>query len=471
MFYRLNHNYVIRGWDKMAWVLVHRPENSYTKLSLEEFQILLLCDGTTDLDDSGFVTDEMKICLEKYMDKKIVECYECENPLERDQYYRYYDNRFVLSAFWSITGKCNFYCRHCFMDAPEGVLGELSYEQAIELIDQMAECGILRIDITGGEPFVRQDFWKLIDRICYHNIAVGQVYTNGWLLTDTILDEFEKRNQKPEFSISFDGIGWHDWMRGVPGAEEKALQAIKLCNKRGFPVSASMCIHKGNQNTLRETVKLLSELGVYEIRIGNTSNTSLWERNSDGNTLNFQEYTETMIAYIPQFYCDGIKINAMLSGVISLYKDSKNYKIIPEKHCGTEECLDHVLCGAVRYACYITPEGRLLPCMPMTACEGQREFPLIQNIGLKAGLSNSFYMQIADSRIKDLLEVNEKCASCEHKYQCGGGCRAIALEKTGDLMGCDREMCFLWENGYVDRIRETADKAIAKYCSDTVEAL
>ena len=91
----------------------------------------------------------------------------CEEPqpIEKRQYYKYYHNRYVRSIFWSITGKCNYRCRHCFMDAPEGALGELSTQQAFDLIDQMAECGVLQVDITGGEPFVRKDFWQLVDRI------------------------------------------------------------------------------------------------------------------------------------------------------------------------------------------------------------------------------------------------------------------------------------------------------------------
>lgn len=471
MFYKLKHNYIIRGWDKMAWVLIQRPKNTYKKISSDEFQILLLCDGKTDLENNYCITDKMMISLKELEEKEIIEVCECGDSLEEDQYYHYYNNRFVHSIFWSVTGRCNYRCRHCYMDAPSGALGELSHDQAIHLIDQMAECGVLCVDLTGGEPFVRRDFWQLVDRIQYHKMTIGQVYTNGWLLTDEVLDEFEKRNLRPEFSISFDGIGWHDWMRGVEGAEKAALQALELCSRRGFPMNVEMCVHKGNQNVIRETVRVLADIGVPFMKIGNVSKTDLWLCNSEGKALDFEEFVDTVIQYIPHFFQDGMLMDITLSNVISLYKDSKKYQIISEKHGESKECLDHVLCGAARYACYITPEGRLLPCMPMTACKEQGLFPLVQDIGLKQGLNDGFYMRIVDSRVKDLLEVNEKCASCEHKYQCGGGCRAIALEKTGDLMGCDVDQCMLWEEGYVDRIRETADKAIAKYCSDTTEAL
>ncbi len=465
MFYRLKKNYVLRGWDKMAWVVVRRPENKYRVLSAEEFQTILLCDGKEDF-ENDFITDDMRKALGQLEQEGIVEPCRCGASLEDDQNYRYYDNRFVQSVFWSITGRCNYRCRHCYMDAPEGLLGELSHDQALAFIDEMAECGVLCVDITGGEPFVRKDFWSLIDCILSHKMTVRQVYTNGWLLNDSILDEFDKRNLKPEISISFDGIGWHDWMRGIKGAEEAALRALELCKRRGFPMNVEMCVHKGNLGTFRETIRLLSDMGVPGVKVANVSPTDLWRRNSEGNALDTRAYTDAMIRYIPQFFEDGMPMDVMLTGVVSLHKESRDYRVIPDKFNGTEECLNCLLCGAVRYACYITPEGRLLPCMPMTACEEQREFPLVQDIGLKKGLSDSFYMKIADSRVRDLLDKNPQCAACEYKYHCGGGCRAFALVQTGDVMGCDSNQCLLWKEGYTERIQKAVEAAITEYCGE-----
>ena len=102
--------------------------------------------------------------------------------------------------------------------------------------------------------------------------------------------------------------------------------------------------------------------------------------------------------------------------------------------------------------------------MPMTACPEQNWFPKIQEIGLREGLSGSFYMKFTDSRTKDLMKVNAECAACSYRYECGGGCRAVALmEGEHDLMGCDRSMCMLWKNGYVDRIRRTVQEINEKY--------
>ena len=107
----------------------------------------MLCDGETDLGNIDF-TNEMKRALEKFETDHLIERCEYKKPLNFDQYYRYYDNRYVQTVFWSITGKCNYHCRHCYMDAPDAALGEVSTAEALDFIDQMAECGVLQVDIT-----------------------------------------------------------------------------------------------------------------------------------------------------------------------------------------------------------------------------------------------------------------------------------------------------------------------------------
>ena len=75
MLYRLNLNYALRGWEKMAWTVVDRRRNQVKKLSSEEFQLLLLCDGETDLSNVDF-TNEMKRALEKFETDHLIE--KCE---------------------------------------------------------------------------------------------------------------------------------------------------------------------------------------------------------------------------------------------------------------------------------------------------------------------------------------------------------------------------------------------------------
>lgn len=446
----------------MSCALVSRPGNVIEPLTPEEFKLLMLCDGRTELDREMLSESEKEI-LDSFINNKVVSAFPQPDPVSRGQEYRYYDNRQVDFAWWSITGRCNFRCRHCFMDAPDAAMGELSHEQAIDLIDQFVQCGIFRVDLTGGEPLVRSDFWELVDAMLARKIVIGEIYTNGWLVDEALLTKFEERHIRPEFSISFDGLGWHDWMRGVKRAEEAALRAIRLCIAHKFSVNVEMCVHKGNIHTIRETVNVLARIGVHAMKIGPVSDTELWRVNSEGNRYTQRDFVEDALAYIPQFYEDGCPATVMLNGIIRMEIGTGEFGVLPEHYSGTDSTLKCHLCGAVRHSCYITPDGRLLPCLPMTSCKEQKLFPKIADIGLQKGLSDSFYMKIADSRVSDLMEANQKCRGCPHVLKCGGGCRANALMSSGDLMGSDETLCMLWNEGYVDRIRQVAEDAIRRF--------
>ena len=97
MFYRLKAGYVLRGWEEMSWVLVRRPENQTRLLGQEMFQALLLCDGETDVDD--LPEDSLKEVLRQCEADGIIEPSASHCPLDPDQYYRYYHNRYTRRVF------------------------------------------------------------------------------------------------------------------------------------------------------------------------------------------------------------------------------------------------------------------------------------------------------------------------------------------------------------------------------------
>ena len=463
MFYRLQSNYALRGWEGTAWVLVRRPENEAIPLSRELFQALILCDGVTDLTREQLGSQLWEALGQCEAHGWVQPC-ETARPLEKDQYYKYYKNRFVDRIFWSVTGRCNYRCRHCFMDAPDGKLGELSTAEALDLIDQMAACGVLRVDLTGGEPLVRKDLWQLVDRILSHHMVIRQLYTNGQLLDETVLDALESRGLKPQIILSYDGAdGWHDWMRGRTGAEEAALRAMALSTRRGFGVIVNMCIHRGNLSTLPRTVEILRNVGVDDLYVGGVESTDLWRARSEGFAMTPQEWMDAMLPYIDWYYKAGRPIrNLTLRGIVGLHQ---NWPAQPSfSHQDKENYLERYLCNLARAVCYITPEGRLLTCMSMTANPEQNLFPRVQDIGLQKGLSDSYYMQLVNSRVRDLMAVNRECAACEYRSKCCGGCRAAALcGPDHNLMGCDRERCEFWKKGYDQKILNAIRKAEEAY--------
>ncbi len=469
MFYYLSTDSHLRGWKKQPCVLLKSPGENCIALDPDEFRLLILCDGQKPPEDD-LITGKQKALRRQYLKDGTVNVSISPHSTSVEQKYRYYHNRYIPNVLWSITGCCNFRCRHCYMDAPEAVMGQLSTESCIRLIKQMEECGIYSVELTGGEPLVRQDFWQIVDRLTNSKIHIAQIYTNGWKVNDELLDRFEKRGLKPSFSMSFDGIGWHDWMRGIQGAEKKTLEALRLCHRRGFPTNVEMCIHKGNVDRLTETMTVLAEAGVRHVKASNVTETALWKRHSMGLNLTDREYFTNMIDFIPEYFKQNIPIKLMLASVIDLYPEKiargicRDYRVLPERRCGDKNCIDDYLCGAMRTSPYIAPNGQVLPCMPMASAVDLSMFPNALETGLQKIFDDSFLIEYVERRVRDLMEQNLECKECPYVFRCGGGCRARAFT-MGDqnLMGVDRSECILFKEGYIERIHKTAEDAVLRY--------
>ena len=206
MKYVINPQYRLRGWYKA-------PTGLYDTL-------LLHCNGVDDIDESTLSEDNAKF-LEKLKEDHVIREAGFLDYLQPEQEYKTYPARYRKHVHWSITGACNLKCRHCFMSAPHAKHGAPTKEQLLQVVDQLAECGIFTVGITGGEPLIREDFFEILDALAEREISVSILYTNGWLLDEALLDKLEERKMHPSFQLSFDGIGWHDFLRGVPGASTR----------------------------------------------------------------------------------------------------------------------------------------------------------------------------------------------------------------------------------------------------------
>ena len=227
MYYKLKRDYMLRGWKLLPTGVINRETRDYNFLLLKKFSVLKLCDGQNEIFD-----DDQRKIIEELISEGFIEEKNNPSPLEDVQKYKFYDNRFVQTAHWSITGKCNCRCRHCYMSAPQHKVEEFTHEQCLDIIAQMAACGIQTVSLTGGEALIRKDFWEIVDALTAADIKIYKILTNGLLINEKFLAELEKRSLRPQFQISFDGVGCHDWLRGVEGAEKFAIRAIKLLREK-----------------------------------------------------------------------------------------------------------------------------------------------------------------------------------------------------------------------------------------------
>lgn len=452
MFCRLKESYVLRGWERLPYALQSRETGKTFFIDETTFQALTFCNGLIDI-EGPFLLPIYKRIIAELIEKGIVRECACGDELKEEQKYRLIPCRYIGRAHWSITGKCNLRCRHCYMSAPQAKYGELSHEQCLSIIRQLADAGITQISLTGGEPLVRNDFLDIVDALSENHIHILQLYTNGVLVNDKLLNDLDKRGVRPEFSISFDGVGWHDWLRGTRGAEQMALDAITLLRSRGFEVSIETCLHKNNLHTLEATFKLLADLGVRSWKTSPASDSGNWAAEGGKYNLTVKELYDAYLELIPKYKAAGAPLSIMLGGFFANGRGKADYHIPSKKYNGNEKMQKSVICGSARNTMYIAADGKLLPCIPLSGLPIQEEMPSLADTPLLEALSASRYIRMIDTRLEDLLSENQKCRECEHKYYCGGGCRAGALLTSGEYLGCDEFTCYLFKNGYEAKIK------------------
>lgn len=469
-YYTLKKEFCLRGWQKLPYAIVKRPDNQVVFLSKRVFDTLRYCDGQTDFDLPLFPA-YMRDMLKQLTQEGVIVESDNESSLAEDQVYRFFENRFIRTAHWSITGKCNYLCKHCYMSAPDAKLGELDSSVILDIIEQLDNCGVMEVTITGGEPLIRKDWWDIIDALVAKKIRIRTIYSNGKLVNRKLLEGLAARGLFPEFNMSYDGDeGWHDWLRGIKNAGQIVLDAFDLCHEMGFPTGAELCLHQGNKHLLRQSINTLAEHHCAHVKTNPVADSELWQKYGEDYSLSIDETYAIYLDYIPQFFADGMPIGLMLSGFFRCAKGKTSWQIPLKKYQdGSDTCLRQTVCGHARQTLYISPESRMLPCLSLSSFDIQYEYPLITEIGLQKGLSDSKYMELIDTRVEDFFAMNRECDACEYKIVCAGGCRASALSfDPSNIMSVDKAACGLFKGGYEEKITRCAKEAIQKYCGATV---
>jgi len=125
-----------------------------------------------------------------------------------------------------ITDRCNLKCIHCdIWKSPKRP--ELSLQEWIEIIARIKEwLGPFRLDIAGGEPFIRQDVVGIIEFCNSHQIQ-PVVTTNATLLNDETIDILSKIDTLTlNISLDSSSARMHDYLRGMVGTHEKVMEAL-----------------------------------------------------------------------------------------------------------------------------------------------------------------------------------------------------------------------------------------------------
>lgn len=464
MRYVLDERYRLRGWLDSPAGVFDTAKKEAVFLRKNEYLMIMRCDGAHDIHDVFFSDENEKRVFNEILKRGFIRPAGFAEFLKPEQEYKTYPAPYKKEAHWSITGACNLKCRHCFMSAPKAKHGSPSHEQIIAIANQLQECGVFQTGLTGGEPLIREDFLSIIDALNEREIGINVIYTNGWLVDEQFLDELDQRHVHPAFQLSFDGIGWHDFLRGVPGAEEKTIKTLKLLQERDYRVSVSMCLHRKNRHVLRESVNLMASLGVRSMKCGPMMELGEWAQPELYELqLTNEEQLQIFEEYIPQYFEDDAPLSIMLGGTFMYTPGDEEWRIYFVRKCSPEDEQVVPSCGVLTTNFYIGAEGMICPCMGMADCNYAENFSNLLDTPLKEILASESFNKLVQAKVGEVRDGSGKCRDCRFIDRCTGGCRNSALMAGDNYYGVDPEICWFFENDGEMRITKAAEKAFEDY--------
>ncbi len=448
MKYILNPSIALRSWLLVPYAYYSKGLRTAKGLKKEEYEFLKLCDGVTQI-------EETEPLIAYFLKRNMIREAKEGDALTDWQKARFCYNRYFPAANWSITGKCNYNCIHCFMAADNAPrMTSFSREEWQKTLDALDRCGVQNITLTGGEPMLHPDFMEICTEIARRGMTLDEITTNGSLITEEALSRLREIGAKPLIKISFDCIGYHDWMRNKKGAEAQAMEAIKLCHAYGFRVRSQTNVNRVNCGALYDTALMLAELGVEEMRVIRTTEAPRWKENAGDACFTLSEYFDFMLEFSEKYAATGHSME------IDLWQFLKFYPIYGKYHYRPVEGGCHSfrgsapVCRGNRAMVGINSDGTLVPCLQMSGYFEKHGYHLgnVKTDDLQALLREGDYVDAVTCKLDTLYEKNATCHACAYKKLCAGGCRALALQN--DYFGVDPSKCFFYQNGYMQKIDE-----------------
>jgi len=172
--------------------------------------------------------------------------------------------------YFYLTEGCNLRCRHCWI-APKYQSENNSYP-ALDLdlfksiIEQAKPLGLTGIKLTGGEPLLHPQIKEILEYIKTEDLCLT-LETNGVLCTPELARKIAKCRDT-FVSVSLDGAErkTHEWVRGVPGCFDEAMEGIRNLVKARIRPQVIMTIMRHNKDHMEPVVHLAEDLRVGSVK-------------------------------------------------------------------------------------------------------------------------------------------------------------------------------------------------------------
>ena len=315
---------------------------------------------------------------------------------------------------WELTYACNLQCIHCLSSSGQRDPRELSTAEAKKVLDDLRDLQVFYINIGGGEPMVRRDFFELVEYSVGNGIGV-KFSTNG-----AFIDAEKARRLASmdylDIQISLDGVDatTNDAVRGA-GSFDMAMRAMQHLADAAFgPFKISVVVTRQNVPQLDRFKALADSFGA-QLRVTRLR--------PSGRGVDSWDHLHPTNAQQREIY-DWL----MANGEHVLTGDSFfHLNALGDPLPGLN------MCGAGRVVCLIDPVGDVYAC-PFVIHD---EF-LAGNVRDPGGFGRVWKHSELFTSLREPQSAGA-CASCGSFDACQGGCMAAKFFTGLPLDGPDPE--------------------------------
>ena len=343
---------------------------------------------------------------------------------------------------WNVTKRCNLRCVHCYASAdPSPHPDELTTEEGMALLEDLARFGCPVVLFSGGEPLMRPDILDLIHK----GVSLGLravVSTNGVLIDRPLARELKKLGLS-YVGISMDGLQEvHDRFRGVKGAFDKAMEAMENCKAEGLKVGLRFTINKLNAREIPGIFDLVEEHRIpricfYHLVYAGRGSKLREQDLSHEETRNWVDY---IIDRTKELHDKGLKVEVL---TVDNHADGP-YLYLRMKREGNpraEEVYELLKMNGGNNS------GVGIGCVSWDGSVHADQFWRHYSFGnVRERPFSEIWMDTSDPLMAKLKEkkkhVKGRCARCRFLEVCAGNFRVRAEAATGDLWAPD-PACYL----------------------------
>ena len=339
-----------------------------------------------------------------------------------------------IGGNFELTARCNFDCPMCYVHLKQEDIDaqgrELTTQQWIDIARSARDKGMVFALLTGGEPFVRKDFFEIYHAMKEMGILIS-INSNGSMLSGEIL---QRLIEDPPFRINISLYGGSNetycGMCGRP-AYDQVIANIRALREAGIDVRLNVSITPYNRQDLAAICRAAEELGVHA-KVASYMYPSIRVNGGQygmGDRLSPQEAAAASVEWdLLRFEPEVFAQRAQAMHACALVEQSD---------CAAD--LDEgVGCRAGSTAFWMTWDGRMLPC-------GMMPHPVAYP--LEVGFDAAWEQIRTETKA---LRMPAKCSSCPKRGACAV-CAAVCVTETGRFDGVPEYVCAMTD----EAIRQT----------------